>query len=118
MVPRPSTVSPVNSAPSAGSSRLTESAECPGVATTRSSQAAGRRDHVAVGEPLRPEPLRRIGGPHRRAGELGEPRGPGGMIRVPVGQQDGRHPPVARGRLGVNPAQVTLVLGPGIDHDH
>jgi hypothetical protein len=38
VVPRPSTVSPVSKPPSATRTRLSESAVCPGVATTRSSQ--------------------------------------------------------------------------------
>ena len=58
VVPRPSTVSPVNRAPSAGSSRLTESAEWPGVATTRTSQPAA----VITSPSARPSlPSRRAG---------------------------------------------------------
>ena len=39
------------------------------------------------------------------------------MIQVAVRQQDLRHPPVARDRLGVHPAQVPLVVGSGVHHD-
>ena len=58
VVPRPSTVSPVNRASSAASSRHTESAEWPGVATTRSSHPAA----------VTTSPSASPSGPSRRAG--------------------------------------------------
>ncbi len=78
--------------------------------------APGRGDHIAVREPFRSQPVRRVGRLDRRPGQRGEPCRPGGMIRVTVRQQDPRHPAVARDRRRVHPAQVTLVVGPGIYH--
>ena len=87
----------------------------------------GRRDHpqlaaagiddVAVGEALVAEPVRRVGRAHHGApAELGEPRGAGRVIRVPMGEQDSPDPPVTG--HGQDPAQVTFVQRPGIYHQH
>ena len=60
--------------------------------------------------------MRGVGRLHRSPGQRGEPRRAGGVIRMTVRQQDSRHPPVTRDRLGVHPAQMVLVVGSGIHH--
>jgi len=79
--------------------------------------AARRRDDVAVAEALGAQPARRIGRLDGRPAQLGQPGRPGGVIEVPVRQQDPGDPAVARDRLGLDPAQVLLIVGPGVDHD-
>ena len=59
---------------------------------------AGRLDHVPVAQTLGAEPVGRIGGPDRRAGQLGQPPGPGRMVVVAVGQQDLGDPPARAAR--------------------
>ena len=76
--------------------------------------AAGRRDHVAVHQALAAQPVGRIGRPDRRIGEGGQPPCPRRMIAVPVRQQDLRDPaPGLRSPLH-DPAEMLLVLGPGV----
>jgi hypothetical protein len=78
--------------------------------------ASCRHDHVAVGQALGSQAVRRVSGLDRRPAQLGQPGRPGRVIRVPVRQRDLRHPPVARDRLAEHPAQVALVVRPWVDH--
>jgi hypothetical protein len=80
--------------------------------------AAASAQHRACRETFGAEPVRRVKRGHRRAGQLGEPRGARGVIRVPVGEDDLRHPAIARGRHGQHPAQVRLVVRSRVHHEH
>src|SRR5262249_54871353 len=132
-VPRPSTVSPVSRAWSAGRCRQMESAECPGGATTWISQPVA----VIVSPGARPpSPSRegrsagRAGGPGRGgspggprgggdggAGHGGERGGTGGVVGVGVGEQDPGDPLPGGGDLVTDAVQVASVAGARI-HDH
>ncbi len=114
MVPRPRMVSPVSTAGSAAgpsSRKHSESDVCPGVLSTRSSTPGGR-DHVAAGQRLGAEHQRRVEGPDRRPGQLGEPARAARVVVVAVGEQD----QLDRAAAG-DPGQVRLVLLAGVD-DH
>jgi hypothetical protein len=78
--------------------------------------APGRGEHVPVANPLGTESLRGVKGADRRAGQLSEPRCPGRVIGMPVGQHDQCHPAIPRDRN--DPPQMALVLRPGIDYQH
>lgn len=78
---------------------------------------AAERDHVPGRQPLVAQPQRRVQGTHARAGQLGEPGGALGVVRVTVGQQGERD--ALAGLLGGvdDMAQVALVERSGVDHD-
>jgi hypothetical protein len=79
--------------------------------------AAGRRHHIAAGQAVGAQSVRRIGRAHRRPGESGKPPRACRMIAVPVRQQDLRHPAAGLRDPVHDTAQVTLILGAGIDDD-
>src|SRR6202012_2850228 len=72
----------------------------------------------ARGESLAPQPERRVeradGGP----GQLREPGRARRVVEVAVGEHDLRHAPVARAGHLEHPAQVVLIVRPGVDHEH
>ena len=74
-------------------------------------------ERVPVGQAFVAEPLGRIEGAHRCAGQFAEAAGRLGVVRVAVRQQDQPDPGTRPGDLVEHRRQVSLVQGTGIDHD-
>ena len=107
-------MSPVRTEPRAPSLRQVEADRVGGVARRGHDPdlGPGGVDDFAVHQGLSPVAVRRILGAHGRSGQFGEPGGGGGVVRVPVRNQD----ELDGAGLGQF-LQVRLIQRAGIHHD-